>query len=227
VNRSINQEIIRPKSLKEPKLGIIILIMGIIKLSLTDALFSKIQQRVLALFFGNPERSYHTNEIIRLTASGTGAVLRELTKLSSVGLLIVKKVGNQKLYMANKDSYLFSELRNIVLKTFGIADVLRGSLEPIISRVRVGFIYGSVAKHEDKANSDIDVMLIGDGLIYSELYLLFELAQSKLGRQVNPTCYSPAEWSRKRKEGNNFIIQIINQPKIFILGNDDELASIG
>lgn len=210
-----------------PELGIIIPIMGIKKQNLADSLFSSVQQRVLALFFGNPDRTYYTNEVIRLANSGTGAVLRELASLSSVGLIVVKRVGNQKLYVVNKDSNIFNELRDIVLKTFGTADVLSGALNPVISQIRVAFIYGSTAKHEDKVDSDIDLMLIGDDLSYAELYTHLESAHEKLGRQINPTFYTPNEWARKHKEGNNFIAQVLIQPKIFIVGNDDELASIG
>lgn len=200
--------------------------MGIKSLSLADALFSKVQQRVLALFFSNPERSFYTNEIIRMANSGTGAVLRELEKLSEVGLLIAKRHGNQKLYQVNKNSYLFGELRNIVLKTFGISDIIKEALAAVASRLRVAFIYGSIAKHQDTVNSDIDVMLIGYDLSYTELFPLLEAAQTKLGRQVNPTSYTPDEWAKKCKEGNHFIVEIIKKPKIFIVGNDDELASI-
>lgn len=201
--------------------------MGIKHENIADSLFSRVQQRVLALFFGNPDRSYYTNEVIRRTNSGTGAVLRELMKLSSVGLLIVKHVGNQKIYSVNKDSHIFAELRDIVLKTFGMADVLHEALDPVISKICVAFIYGSVAKHEDKANSDIDLMIIGDELSYADLYTQLESAHKKLGRQINPTFYTPKEWAHKHKDGNNFIVQVKMQPKIFIVGNEDELTSIG
>ena len=197
--------------------------MGTIRHGLGDALFSKVQQRILSLFFGHPDRTFYTNEIIRLSHSGTGAVLRELEKLSSVGLIIVKQVGNQRQYQVNQDANIFVELQSIVRKTFGVADVLRGALEPIISKIQSAFIYGSIAKHEDKVSSDIDLMLIGDDLNYAELYPLLEAAQIKLGRQVNPTCYNLNEWARKRDEGNNFIAQIVKQPKIFIKGTEDEL----
>jgi predicted nucleotidyltransferase len=201
--------------------------MGTKKIGIADALFSKVQQRVLALFFSNPERLYNTNEVIRLTDSGTGAVLRELEKLNSVGLLSMERMGNQKLYRANKKSNLFFELRSMVLKTFGLANVLQDALSHIFPKIYLAFIYGSVAKHEDTAESDIDLMIIADGLSYAELYPLLETVQTKLGRIINPTCYEPAEWAKKRKALNNFIEQVIKHPKIFIKGSDDELASIG
>lgn len=191
--------------------------------NLGNALFSKVQQRVLAILFGQPSQRFHTNEIIRLTHSGTGAVQRELAKLEAVGLLKIHQVGNQKQYQANQEAPIFSELRNIVLKTFGLADVLRETLRPFTSRIQVAFVYGSVAKQEDTTNSDIDLMLLGDNLSYAELYPLLEKVQIKLGRQINPTSYTPMEWARKRKEGNHFIAQILKQPKIFLIGTENEL----
>jgi predicted nucleotidyltransferase len=206
-----------------PILGVIIPIMGIKSIGLADVLFSKTQQRVLALFFGNPNRSYYTNEIIRLSHSGTGAVLRELEKLTSANLITLTRVGNQKLYQVNQGSPIFSELRSLVQKTFGIADIIREMLMPMFARIQIAFIYGSIAKGEDKASSDIDLMVIGNELDYPELYLLLETAQAKLGRQVNPTFYTHAEWIKKYKSGNNFINQVIKQPKILIKGSEDEL----
>jgi hypothetical protein len=197
--------------------------MGIIKYSIADVLFSKVQQRVLRLLFGQPDRSFYTNEIIRLTHSGTGAVQRELAKLESVGLITMKQAANQKLYQVNRDAHLFSELRSIVLKTFGLVDVLLEALKPVASQIQIAFIYGSIARHEDKVSSDIDLMLIGNNLNYAELYPLLESAQVKLWRQVNPTYYTIEEWARKHKEANNFISQVIKQPKIFLIGTEDDL----
>lgn len=199
--------------------------MGIKKDNIAGALFSKVRQRVLGLVFGQPNRSFYTNEIIRLTSSGTGAVQRELARLVEAGLVTVKEQGNQKQYQANQAAHLFSELRSIVLKTFGLVDVLRDALTPMSSSIQFSFVYGSVAKGEDKANSDIDVMLIGKNLSYAEVYPLLENAQTRLGRQVNPTCYTIEEWVRKHREGNNFISQVITQPKMFLIGSENDLIS--
>jgi len=197
--------------------------MGIYNYSVADTLFSKVQQRVLSLLFGQPDQSFYTNEIIRLTHSGTGAIQRELARLVASSLVTVKQSANQKLYQANQNAHIFPELRSIVLKTFGLADALKESLEPLASRIHVAFIYGSVAKNEDKANSDIDVMIIGEEISYTDLYPLLESVQLKLGRVINPTCYSMEEWIRKHKEGNNFINQVTKQPKIFFIGSEHGL----
>lgn len=196
------------------------------KVNISDALFSKVRQRVLGLFYGNPNSDYHTNEVIRLTQSGTGAVQRELKNLSSAGLIIIKQVGNQKRYQANRESPFFSELRTIVIKTFGLADVLKNALHPIANQIQFAFVYGSVAKQEDTAKSDIDLMLIGNNLTYADMFQLLQETEVKLGRKINPTFYSPKEWKDKLKDGNSFLIKILKQPKIFLIGEDDELNQL-
>jgi len=197
------------------------------KINLPNALFPKVRQLVLGLLYGQPDNSFHTNEIIRLIASGTGGVQRELEKLTAVGLIVVETVGRQKRYQANKASPLFSELRGIVLKTFGLTDVLLQALRPVVKDITIAFIYGSIAKQEDTSNSDIDLMLISGALSYAELFPLLEQPQEQLGRQINPTFYSEEEWVSKHKRKNHFITQILKQPKIFLIGTDDELNKLG
>lgn len=201
--------------------------MRMIKSNLSNVLFSKTRQNVLALLYGQPDRSFHTNEVIRLTGSGTGSIQRELDKLSSAGLITVEAIGNQKRYAANRMSPLFSELRGIVLKTFGLADVLQEALSPIISQIHITFIYGSIAKQEDTAYSDIDLMLVSDSLTYADLFKLLEEAQVQLGRSIHPTFYSLSEWKRKRGANNNFLNQVMVQPKIFLIETEDELIKLG
>src|SRR5262245_48161726 len=154
---------------------------------LGDVLFSKTQRRVLGLLFGNPDRSYFANEIFRLAASGIGAVHRELTALEQAGLVTATRVGAQKHYQANRKSPIFDELRGIIVKTFGVADVLRDELAPLASDIRAAFIYGSIAKGGDTSSSDVDLMVIADGLSYSDLFAAAASAERRLGRKVNPT----------------------------------------
>lgn len=194
------------------------------KTSLSDALFSKVRQRVLGLLYCHPDSDFHTNEIIRLTNSGTGAVQRELERLTSAGLITIKPIGNQRRYQANRDTPFFTELRSIVLKTFGLADVLREALTPISKHIRIAFIYGSIAKQEDNAKSDIDLMIIGTGLTYADIFELLEKAESQLGRKINPTFYSTSEWLQKNKDGNNFVTKVLQHPKIFLIGSENELV---
>jgi predicted nucleotidyltransferase len=211
------------RGLQLPKLGAIVPIMGTISVGLSDALFTKTQQRVLGLLFANPGRSFYSNEIVRLAASGTGAVQRELEKLTAAGIIEVRVVGNQKHYQANRQSPVFEELHGIAVKTFGIADILRNFLEPFKDRIQAALVYGSVAKGFDTADSDIDLMIVSGDLSYADLFTALSDAESKLGRSVKPTIYKPAELQRKLKGDNAFLLRVLEQPVIFLLGSHDDL----
>jgi predicted nucleotidyltransferase len=193
--------------------------------SVSDALFSKVQQRVLGLLFGNPGRSFYANEIIALANSGTGAVQRELVKLESAGLITSSRVGNQRHYKANPATPVFKSLRELVLKTSGIADILRAALAPAAAAIRAAFVYGSVAKGSDRATSDVDVMIVSDTLTYSELFELLENASRRIGRSINPTIYSARELTRRLRVRNAFVTRIVAQPKIWLIGSEDDLAA--
>lgn len=197
--------------------------MGTIKAGLSDALFSKTQRQVLGLLFGNPDRSFYANEIVRYAGAGIGAVQRELERLESARLLTVSRIGNQKHYQANRQSPIFSELRGIVLKTFGVADQLRAALAPLAGKIRAAFIYGSVAKGEDTAASDIDVMIVSDELSFPEAIEALSAAERQVGRTINPSVFRFEEWQRKLAEKTGFIQRVVGQPRIFLIGSEDEL----
>jgi predicted nucleotidyltransferase len=191
--------------------------------SLADALFPKGRQRVLAVLFGNPGRSFYANEVIALAQSGTGAVQRELAALSEAGLLTVTKQGNQKHYQANADAPVFAELRGLVLKTMGLGDVLKVALAPLAPQIDLAFVYGSVAKQQDTAHSDIDVMIVSAGLGYADVFGALEGAAATLGRKVNPTLYTPAELAKRINLDNAFVTRVLQQPKIWLIGNEEQL----
>ena len=223
-----NADSMSEKSLQEPRLGTIVPIMGTIgsrAYSLGDVLFSKTQRQILGLLFGRPDKSFYAKEIVRLAGVGTGTVQRELEKFSAVGLLTVKQIGNQKHYQANDQSPVFEELTGIVKKTFGLADVLIEVLSDRIDEIKLAFIYGSVAKQTDRTDSDIDVLIISNRLSYSEVLDLFDLAEIRLGRKVNPTIYKLEEFQDKLISGNNFVNRIICQPKIFLIGTEDDIPA--
>lgn len=192
--------------------------------SLADALFTPVQQRVLALLFGQPERSFRSAEVIALADSGTGAVHRQLMRLAETGLITVSHHGNQKLYQANPDSPVFAELCGLVVKTIGLASPLEKALEPFREHIQAAFVYGSIAKGSDTARSDVDLMVIGDDLAYSDLYEALQEAEATLGRPVHVNLATAAEWKRKLAEGNPFVIKIQAQPKIPLIGSVDDLA---
>lgn len=190
---------------------------------LADALFPKVRQRVLGVLYGNPGRSFYANEVIALAQSGTGAVQRELAGLSEAGLLAVTRQGNQKHYRANADSPVFAELHGLVLKTMGLADVLRQALAPLSAQIEAAFVYGSVAKRLDTAHSDIDVLIVSESLGYADVFSVLEAASSSLGRKVNPTLYASAEIAQRIRSDNAFVTRVLDQPKIWLMGSEDQL----
>jgi predicted nucleotidyltransferase len=191
---------------------------------LADVLFSPVQQRVLALLFGQPGRSFRSTEVIALADSGTGAVHRQLIRLAESGLVTVTRVGNQKHYQANRDSPVFAELHGLVIKTIGLADPLKEALTPFREHIHTAFVYGSIAKRTDKAQSDIDLMVISDDLAYADLYSALQEAEATLQRPVHASLMTAAEWKRKLAEGNPFVTKVQAQPKIPLIGSANDLA---
>lgn len=195
--------------------------------SIADALFTKTQQRVLATLFGKPDQSFYLNEIVRLANIGKGTVKRELERMTAAGLLTIKRIGNQNHYQANPDSPIYSELLGITRKTFGIADVIKTALLPLDAQIEQAFIYGSVAKEQDTASSDIDLMVISDTLPYATLMTALIEAEPTVGRPINPTIYT-AQQIRDKLHGNNaFITRVLAQPKLWIKGSDDDIGKTG
>ncbi|MDD5176836.1 MAG: transcriptional regulator [Sterolibacterium sp.] len=192
--------------------------------SLADALFSGTQQRVLGLVFGQPARSFYATELIGLTGGGSGAVQRELARLAQSGLVTVHPLGNQKHYRANPDSPIFTELCGIAQKTVGLAEPLREALAPLAKKIKAAFVYGSVAKRQDTAASDIDLMLISDKLTYADVFGMLEAVSVQLGRPVNPTIHSRKELAKRISEDNSFVTRVLAQPKLWLIGNENDLT---
>lgn len=193
--------------------------------TVADALFSKVQQRVLSVLFGNADRSFYANEIIALADSGNGAVQRELAKLERAGLVTVTRIGNQRHYQANAAAAIFAPLRDIILKTTGLADVLRAALVPVAADVSAAFVYGSVSKGEENATSDIDIMIVSDKLSYGDLFRFLEDAAKRLGRPINPTMYSKQELTKRIRARNSFVRRVLAQPKIWLIGGENDIAA--
>jgi predicted nucleotidyltransferase len=180
---------------------------------------------VLGLLFGQPDRSFYATELIKLTAGGSGAVQRELARLERSGLVVVSRQGTQKHYRANPDSPLFAELSGIARKTVGLAEPLREVLAPFAAEIRAAFVYGSIARHSDTARSDIDLLIVSDTLSYPDTYLALAGASHKLGREISPTIYKPAELQERLREGNAFVVRVMAQPKLWIVGDEHALAA--
>ena len=194
---------------------------------LAGALFTATQQRVLGLLFGQPERSFFATELIGLVGSGSGAVQREVQRLVESGLATMTRVGNQKHYRANAAAPIFEELRGIVVKTIGPADVLRTALAPLAEHIRLALLFGSVAKGSDSAKSDIDVLIVADTLTLERVYAALAPAEKRLGRPVNPTLYDEAEFRSRLDKGNPFLGKVLRGEHIVLMGDKDALGAAG
>jgi predicted nucleotidyltransferase len=189
---------------------------------LAEVLFTPVQQRVLGLLFGQPDRSFQSAELIRLADSGTGAVHRLLQRLEQSQLVLTHRVGNQKHYQANHKSPIFVELNGLITKTAGLATPVRAALSPLADRIHGAFIYGSIAKGTDRASSDVDLMVVADKLDYSDVYSALETVEAQLGRKINPSVMSLAEWRRKRR-GSGFAARIAEQSRMFVIGAANDI----
>ncbi|WP_051230692.1 nucleotidyltransferase domain-containing protein [Haliea salexigens] len=183
-----------------------------------NALFTKTQQRVLGLLYGRPERSFYLNELVRLADMGKGTIRRELDKLCSVGLVTETRQGNQNHYQANPANPVYSELKGIIDKTFGVVGALAAALEQSLSDITFAFVYGSVAKGEESADSDIDLMLVSDSLGYSDVMSLLLQAEQHLGRKINPTLYSAKEFDQRITGRQNFLTRVLMQSTLWLHG---------
>jgi predicted nucleotidyltransferase len=194
--------------------------------SLADVLFGQIRGGVLALLYGQTDKAFYVRQIARQLKASVGAVQRELEKLGKVGLIVRTSVGNQVFYRVNQRNPVFSEMRALVGKTVGVFNILHSALEPLSGQITVAFVYGSVARQEEKAESDIDVMIIGKVKLDEVLSRLSD-AEAALGRPANPTVYSVQEFKEKLQAGNHFLNAVLNGEKVFLVGNEDDLRKMG
>ncbi|MBW3567609.1 MAG: nucleotidyltransferase domain-containing protein, partial [Proteobacteria bacterium] len=186
--------------------------------SMTDALFSSTQQRVLGLIFGQPERSFFATEVIARVGAGSGAVQRELKKLADSGLVTVSRIGNQKHFQANASSPIFEELCALVRKTVGLAEPLRQALAPAVAYIDLALVYGSVAKRSATASSDIDMLVVSDALTLEALFRLLQPAEEELGRAINPTLYNKEEFQRRLDERSPFLERVLSSDTLILHG---------
>lgn len=180
---------------------------------------------MLGLLFGQPEASFTVSEVIAFAGIGSGAVQRELARLAGSGLATVRRVGNQKHYQADPQAPIYAELVGIMQKTTGLAAPLRDALAPLAEHITAAFIYGSVAKRNDTALSDIDLMIISDTLGYAEVFSAVESAAQRLGRGINPTIYTRAELASRRASRNAFVTRLLEQPKVWLIGGEHDLGA--
>lgn len=193
--------------------------------NLGELLFGAYRRQILALLLMHPEQSFHVREIARITGKPAGTLYRELNSLAEAGLLVRSPFGNQVHYRANPACPIYEELRGILRKTFGVADVLREALKSVSDQVSIAFVYGSVARGDERASSDVDVMIIGK-LKFGDAALALSAAEEILRREVNPHVYSSREFKSKLAEREPFLVRVVEGPKIFLTGGEDDLGKL-
>lgn len=193
----------------------------------SEALFGTSRRGILALLFGHPGREYYAREIARKLDLSPGAVQPELVSLSEAGLLVRTRRGKQVFYRANSASPVFDEIRGLMEKTAGLADVLRAELAELATngRIDVAFVYGSVAAGRQDSASDVDLMLVGAATL-TEAVPALRSASDRIGREVNPTLYSAAELQDRLRRGEHFVTRVLAEPKIFVIGTTNELDDL-
>jgi predicted nucleotidyltransferase len=191
-------------------------------MTLADLLFGAYRRDVLGLLLLHPGDAYHVREIARMTGKPANTLYRELVTLAKAGLLLRAPQGNQVVYRANQDCPIYEELRGILRKTSGLADVLREALAPLRERVKAAFIYGSVASGEENARSDVDVMIVGEIKFEDAIYAL-AAAEKTLRREINPHVFQPKEFRAKLSERGGFLERVLDGPKIPLIGDADDL----
>jgi predicted nucleotidyltransferase len=192
---------------------------------LETLLGSKLRAKVLGWLFSHPDERYFVRQLTGLVKEDSTNVSRELARLEKTGILVSTTEGRQKYYQANRESPLFDELHGLMLKTVGIADVLRSALAPAQEKIKTAFIFGSIATGNENRRSDIDVMVIGR-VSFEEVVSLLSPAEEKLRREVNPVVYPITEFKKKVKEDHHFVKAVLEDPKIFLIGGEGELTKL-
>ena len=190
-------------------------------MSLSAALFPERKSRVFKWLFGMPERSFHLNELLRLTQLGSASLQQELKSLAEAGLINTERVGNLRRFRANPNSPVYAELVSLTRKTVGLRWPLVQALAPMRAQLTGAWVYGSVAQQTDGANSDVDVMLVGHELLLSQVLACLAPVETELGRKINPTCYSLQEFESRRSDPSSFVSKVFQKPVLDLLDAPD------
>lgn len=190
-------------------------------MSLAHALFTDRRSRIFRWLFGLPERSFHLNELLRLTQLGSASLQQELKQLTAAGLVSTERVGNLKMFQANPNSPVFKDLVSLTRKTVGLQSLLTQALLPLKNKLLKAWIYGSVAQQTDTASSDIDIMLVGHELRLSEVIECLQTLELELGRKINPTCYTEQEFTVRQSDPDSFVSQVLQKPVVDLLEQHD------
>jgi len=204
-------------------MGILLPIMG--SIASIPALFSKTRQALLGLLYTRADETHLQESLIHLAALGRGTVQRELEFLTRAGIVRRTVRGRQVYFQANADCPIYPELKGLIVKTAGVADVLRTALAPLAERIGAAFIYGSVARATERRASDIDVMVIGE-VSFTEVTDALARSQETIGREINPSVYPPAEFRAKLAARHHFLSTVLRGEKIFLIGDERELTRL-
>lgn len=192
-------------------------------LGIAQSLFSHVQLKVLAFLFGQPNRRFQMSELISLVDSGVGAVHRNVKRLVKSGLVNEDVIGRTKFYQANADSPVFHEISGLMMKTVALTVPLQSALAPYMDSVYAAFIYGSVARGTDHASSDIDIIIIGERLLYTDILNATQHVESEIGRTISVKILTLNEWKKKVEGHNPFVARVLDHPKIFLKGSEHDI----
>jgi len=192
---------------------------------LSEALFSKNRRAVLSLLYGHADEAFYLRQIVRASGGGVGAIQRELRQLVRSGIIRRTAQGSQVYFRANAECPVFSELKSLLMKTAGVADVLRTALAPLADRIEIAFLYGSVARGRERQGSDVDVLVVGD-VSFAEVVAAIGPAQQQLQREVNPTVYPTDEFRAKLAARHHFLMSVVAGSKVFLMGDERGLERL-
>lgn len=192
---------------------------------LDELLGSKLRTKIIGWLFTHPDEAHFGRQLESLLHEDSTNLSRELSRLERAGILTCQTIGRQKHYRPNPDCPIFSELRSIALKTFGLVSILSELLEPLREKIEVAFVYGSLARGAASAKSDVDLMVVGK-IAFGEVVSALQPAQERLGREINPTVYSMKEFRSKLAEGHHFLQEVMRDKKLFVIGDERELAGL-
>jgi uncharacterized protein len=186
---------------------------------------SRARIELLKMLLLNTDSRFYLRELVARTGLPQGSVQRELANLVQAGVLVREHSGRQTYYSADDRCPILSELRSILVKTVGVADVLRDALAPLADGIEMGFIYGSLAKGCETAQSDVDVMLIGE-IDFGDVVTALTPIEDQLRREINPSVFTSAEFKRRIETQEHFISSVLRAPRIMLIGDENELATV-
>jgi predicted nucleotidyltransferase len=194
--------------------------------TLGDLIFGQTRGRILTLLYGHPDETFFVRQISRQVGTSVGTVQRELETLAQFGLINRSVSGRQVYYQANRDHPAFAEIHSLIAKTVGVFQLLGSALAPLEKRVSLAFVYGSMARRDESAGSDVDLMVVGDATL-DEVLTQLAPVERMIGREINPTVYSTDEFKSRLQEGNHFLRSVLRGEKVLLIGEEDELGKMG